>query len=197
MDLTTVDRVQAILNSGGASTDTLTSLITQVITDVSGRVEEQLGRGAESKERTEVFDTEAPMWAILLETFPLVLSPAPVVTYDPERGFTGVDPLDESLYAVDFNRGVIRFDHWWPAEHPRCLMVTYTGGMGADTAGFINAFPMIAHAVDLQVAHLIQRRRALGATGESVGGGSISSIGAYDLLPEVSNIVSLYRRRMV
>lgn len=198
MDLTTTERVQTLLNSGGASLTGLDALISQVITDVSGRVEEHLGRAALVAERTEVFDVETPMRGVLLEAFPVLDAPAPIVKYSRDRAFGSAEAMDTEWYAVDLQRGIIRFDGWWPIGcSPRTLQIVYTGGMAADTAAFIAAWPMVAHAVDLQVSHLIQRRRGLGATGESVGAGSISVIGAYDLLPEVSNIIGLYRRRMV
>jgi hypothetical protein len=74
------------------------------------------------------------------------------------------------------------------------MKITYTGGMAADTAGFISAFPDIAGAVDHQVAYLWHRRNELGIASVSGDAGSVS-VGADSWLPWVKVILEQYRRR--
>lgn len=192
MDLTTTARVQRLLESGGASVGQHATLLGDLIPAVSARIEEYLGRGAETTSRTEYFDTEPTLFRVVLHAYPV--SSVAQVRYDTLRVYDSSAEVASSEYAVDTDRGFISFDRYGFVVAARGLKVVYTGGMAATTDAFVAAFPAIAHACDLQVASLIQRRLALGATSVNAGGGSKAWVGGYDLLPEVKAILDLYRR---
>ena len=192
MDLTTATRVQRLLESGGASVGQHVTLLGDIIPAVSARVEEYLGRSAEAASRTEYFDTEPSLFRVVLEGYPV--SSVTSVRYDPLRVYDSSSEIAATEYAVNTARGIISFERVGFVVAARGLKITYTGGMAADTAAFVAAFPAVAHACDLQVAALIQRRLALGATSVNAGGGSKAWVGGYDLLPEVRSILDLYRR---
>lgn len=193
MDLTTVARVQSLLESGGASVSQHTGLLGDIVTATSARVEEYLGRDAQVASRTEFFDSEPSLFRIVLSAYPVTSVAG--IWYDPVRAYDSSSQIAASEYAVDTDRGFVSFDRMTFVVAPRGIKITYTAGMASNTAGFVTAYPAIAHAVDLQAASLIQRRLSLGATSTSAGGGSKSYVGGYDMLPEVKAILDLYRRR--
>jgi hypothetical protein len=86
----------------------------------------------------------------------------------------------------------------WPAvgevDAPSALKVTYTGGMGTTTANFISGYPDIAHAIDLQCAHIYHTRNYAGTLSQSGDSGSVS-IQTVDWLPEVKATLDRYRVR--
>lgn len=193
MDLTTTTRVQSLLESGGASVAQHTTLLGDIVSATSARVEEYLGRAAQSASRTEYFDTEPSLFRVVLAAYPVTT--VSLVRYDPTRAWDASSEIAATEYAVDTDRGFLSFERYGFAVAARGLKITYTGGMAASTAAFIAAYPALAFAVDLQVASLMQRRLSLGATSTSAGGGSKSFQGGYDLLPEVRATLDLYRRR--
>lgn len=192
MDLTTTTRVQTLLESGGATVSQHAALLGDLVPAVSARVEEYLGRSAQTASRTEYFDTEPSLFRVVLTAYPVTT--VSLVRYDPLRVYDSASEIDSTEYAVDTDRGFISFDRVGFSVAMRGLKVTYTGGMAANTAAFVSAFPAIAHACDLQIASLIQRRLSLAATSANAGAGSKAYVGAYDLLPEVKSTLDLYRR---
>lgn len=193
MDFTTAARIQRLLESGGAASGAHTTLLADLIPGVSARLEEYLGRGAKSEARTDYFDAEPGLVRVVLDAFPVASLTS--VRYDTGRTFAAPSDLPASVYTLDSARGILTFDRANFVVSPRAIQVAYTGGMAADTNAFITAFPALAHAADLQVASLIQRRLSLGASSVNAGGGSKAWVGGYDLLPEVRSILDLYRRR--
>lgn len=192
MDLTTSARVQRLLESGGASVGQHAALLADLIPGVSARMEEYLGRVAQSGSRVEYYDAEPGLVRILLDAYPI--SSVTDLRYDPVRAYDASSVVSSSEYAVDLDRGIVTFDpgqRWQVA--PRAIRVSYSGGMAANTNAFIAAFPALAHAADLQTANLIQRRLALGTS--SIYSGGKAFAGGYELLPEVTAILDLYRRR--
>lgn len=197
MDMTTTARVQALLESGGASAAANTALIGTLIANVSARVAERLGRAVLVGAQTEVFATDYDMRAVLLHAFPV--SAVASVRYSEAlpRAWTAAEDVSDGLYTVDLERGIVWFDGATFDRIPRSLEVKYTGGMAANAAAFVAAYPDLAHAVDLEVAHLFRRRMALGGTAQSAGAGSTTYTGPYTMLPEVLDAINLHRRRMV
>lgn len=193
IDLTTVARVKALLNNAHSTFDTL---FAQLIRFYSARFEKELGRSIETTERTEQYDIETGQSVVVLRAFP-VIEVASVVN-DGSRQFDG-DALDSSLFYVNGDRGLIEFDGVDLVPGPGVLRVTYTAGMtdeGATdpTASFIENYPDIAQAMDLQVAEVYRRKDRLGANSMSFQGGGVGYESAVKLLPEVERTLAFHRR---
>lgn len=194
MDLTTLARVKAVLEQGGVSADALDGLITSLIPGVSARMEQLLGRHVEAAERTEDFNADPRDHGLVLYGFPVTAVAS--VSYDESRTFGASTVVDSGLYHVDLARGVLRWDGFRLGAGPGVIRIVYTGGMAANTAAFITAFPDLALACDLQVSYLVQRRSAPGGTATVAGAGSRSYVDAYNLLPDVKDAVLAHRRRV-
>jgi len=105
--------------------------------------------------------------------------------------------IDSTAYYLNTETGVITFDGVGLVPGPGVLRVIYAGGMAADAASFIVAFPDIADACDMQVIAHYQRRSQLSAQGVSVGGGNVSYTSAIKLLPGVMAVLGKYRRMAI
>lgn len=195
VDLTTKARVQALLASGGQKTTPFDSWLPTLISDVSARFERYMGRGTKAEARTEDFDAAPDVDRFFLEAYPV--SAVASVSYDPDRAFGAETVLDADSYALDARRGIVILDHYALGRYsPRAVRIVYTGGLGAAAANVVSSYPDLALAADLQIAHLLKQRNALGATAVSAGGGSTSFVGGYALLPEVVATLESYRRRL-
>lgn len=193
IDLTTVTRVKALLNNASTTFDTL---FAQLIRFYSARFEKELGRHIETVERTEQYDVEVGRSVVALRAYPVVEVTS--VKNDGARRFEG-DPLDASVFYVNVDRGLIEFDGVELVPGPGVLRVTYTAGMtdeGATdpTDSFIENYPDLAQAMDLQVAEIYRRKDKLGANNMSFQGGGVGYESAVKLLPEVERTLALHRR---
>ena len=195
MDLTTKERVKVLTEAGGHGNDSLDTLYAKVITEVSAAVEKYLDRYALEATRTETLDVFDGQSVLTLRGYPVNASPAPVVKCDAARAFGSDSVVSDSLYAIDHETGQVLFDGFLPTPGPRVAAVTYKGGMAADVAGFVSAYPDIAGAVDLQVATLIQRRGNLSAQSAGAGSGNAAWEGSYKLLAEVTRVLDSHARR--
>lgn len=154
MDLTTTTAVKAKLGiTGDAGTD---AILDGLINEVSQAAEEFLGRHAEVAARTEVYPI-APLQRFLrLRGGPI--SSVTSVKYASTPVFTDVDALETDVYHIWNARSQIEFLSlaWLPRGYAQ---VVYTGGMAANTAAFITAFPRIAGAVENEVINRYNRRK--------------------------------------
>lgn len=192
MDLTTTTRVRTLLEGGGIQQANLATLIAQAITDVSGYVERYLDRGAQVGARVEILDVQPLAQAFRLYGYPVTSFTD--IRHDTGRGFAASTVVPSTAYVRDDTNGWVTFDRYFLADGPGVLRIAYSGGMAADTASFVAAFPAIASAVDQQVAALIQRRHSLSGQNVSAGNMSAGFVGAYDLLPSVTQVLNEYRR---
>ena len=173
MDLTTLARVKELLKRTDGADDTL---LAQLIKSVSRQIEKHLNRHAERIARTELYDVEPGQNLIFLQGSPVLASPAPVFKNDPERDFDAFSIVDADLFFLDLKNGVATFDKVRILHDPGAMQVVYTGGLAVSTALLISddEFTDIVLAADLQVAHLFQRKDAIGLTGFSAAGGTVS-----------------------
>lgn len=178
MDLTTTARVAAIIAPGQTLSASTTAALAQLITSVSAAAEVVMDRAAQSSARTEYFTVEPGQRRFSLRAWPV--SAVSSVNYDLDNAWTGAAlDADEFVSPVYSPTGelVIRYallarEH--EVDAPSALRVIYTGGMAADAAAFIAAFPDVAEAVELQVAHLWHARNAPGMSSVSGDGGNVS-----------------------
>lgn len=192
IDLTTTARVKAVLDLTVATKDVL---IADMIKSASQAIEEFMARLTKEEARTEQYDVEPGQQKIFLRTFPIKATPAATFKNDTAREFgVGIIAFAADTFYLDLRRGTVEFDRIRLIHGPGTLQVTYTGGMGTDTANFITRFPEIAKACDFQVATQFKRREQLGLSGFSAEGGSVSFEPAGDLIPAVKKAVRKYRR---
>ena len=196
LELTTATRVKAYAEGFGGKSwgTTADALLAQVIPDVSRRVEQYLCRHMKSEARTEYVTLQSGQRLVSLKGFPVAASPAAVLKNDSLRTFGSDTVVTATNYFLDLVLGVVEFDGWVPVPGPGVLQVVYTGGMAADTASFVAAYPDIAGAADRQVLYVVQRRLNPGGTLQQAGGASATYEGPLKLLPDVEQALAPYRR---
>jgi len=195
MNLTTLARVQAVI---GDTSATLDAILNQWIADLSAEVERALGRGTESVARVEHFSPWRGQ-----RIFPLLGYPIASITHVKEdtsdRTFTDASSstLPTDVYVADSQLGHLVVHSWELVGGPKSLEVSYVGGMAADTAGFVAAFPDIAGAMDLQVAFWLKRRNTLAESATTVAGATTTTHNPVEWLPQLRSAVARHRRLLV
>lgn len=197
MDLTTLARVKEVL--GGLSGVTVEdTVLGQLIAGVSARVEAELDREVQSGTFTETFDAQDGQ-----RVFPLRGYPVTSVTSVKEDSYDGsfgasATTLAATYYRIAKRTGLLTLVDWSVTGDPQSIQVVYVGGMAANTAAFVAAFPDLATAVDLQVAFLHRRKTTMGASSVSVQGSSVQFlIDRVAFLPEVHDAIQRHRRLVV
>lgn len=196
MNLSTVARVKALITSTGTANAGTDAEIAVVLATVSEAVEAYLDRETTAAAKTEYFDIEPWTAMVRLRAFPV--SALTSVHYDEDQVFGSDTLLTSSDYydpTLD-RRGSLRFKvPFTPSDtRPNALKVIYTGGMAADAASFVTAYPDIAGAVDVQTAHEWQRRGALGVSSINYPDGTTASMTFDRWIPSVKQVLDHHRR---
>jgi hypothetical protein len=191
VDLTTLARVKARRDLAGTGDD---ALLSEFISAVSQTVEQLMHRHVLEAERTEVVRLERYQRTATLPGRPLSAVSAVTVGYRPSLDGSSVS--DPSTYDVLEEQGQVRLN-WAPPWAPTYVSVTYTGGMAADTAAFIAAYPELADAVDVEVVHRWNRRKNPGSESTKVGEATVARTGAYGLHEHLRELVARYKIRRV
>jgi hypothetical protein len=198
IEWTTVERVKALLGAGGTNLDSsLDSLIGSLIALYSSRFEKELGRKVETTEYTQTFDIEDDQRLVFLPAFPVAEVAA--VRNDISHAFDVDTEVDEETYYLDAERGVLIFEQGLLVPGFAALQVTWTGGMTDDgvtdpTASFIDLYPDLAAAVDMQCCETVRRKDRMGASNTSFAGGGTTFEGALKVLPEVERTLAAHKR---
>ena len=193
MDLTTTARVAALIGKDFTHDGKAEAQIARLVTLYSNSFKTYLNRETLAAAQTEYFTvTDGRM-------FDLKAYPVTSVTsvYNDSSRVWDTGEIDSTAYYLNTETGVITFDGVGLVPGPGVLRVIYAGGMAADAAAFIAAFPDIADACDMQVIAHYQRRSQLSAQGVSVGGGNVSYTSAIKLLPGVMAVLGKYRRMAI
>ncbi len=193
MDLTTLARIKTLLAIDTAETQH-DALLSQLISAVSAEAEVFLDRHAQQVARVEQYDVYNRQAVFFLRGYPVLVAPAPTVNHNLDRDFSGAD-LSVDAYYLELATGKLTVDRVELTPGPGVLEVSYTGGMAASTAALVTAFPAVAHAVDIQVAFVFQRRHSLGISGFSAEGGSVSLETPVELIPIVKSSLKRFRRK--
>jgi hypothetical protein len=200
LDLTTLARVKTLIGEESNEQD---DLLAQLIRSTSARIEGELGRKAKRQEYTEVYPLSESRHVLLLRAIPVDTDEDMVVKASASMDFSASTPLvANSGYVLDPQTSLLRFYGQFIAPRrpgstqpsgPIYIQVQYTGGMAETTSAFVEAYPEIAEAVDLQVAYLHKRRNSPGGN-MTVGSGSTSFESQYGLLSEVKALLAQHRR---
>ena len=197
MDLTTAARVATLIVPGETAPSAFNTVIGQVITAVSAAAERYLGRWAQTTSRTEYFTVSPGKRVYRMRAFPVTTLTSVYLDVDQAFGADTALTSDDYFNPTLSNDGIFALK-LWPAvgeiDAQSALKVTYTGGMATTTANFISGYPDIAHAIDLQCAHIYHTRNYAGTLSQSGDSGSVS-IQTVDWLPEVKATLDRYRVR--
>ena len=151
--------------------DLLDERLAQLIAAVVDQIESRMWHTyVERKTRTEY-----PFYSYGDRT--LSIRGAPIkrvdsVIYDPDRVFTG-DPVDGSLYFVDFEAAQIVFDEPIYSRKERTIQVVYSGGLASDFASLKASYARLVQGVCIWVGDWIDRSARMTArermSGEGLG----------------------------
>jgi hypothetical protein len=194
MDLSTLARVKVHLDATGQKIVKAESesMLSALITAYSASFETYLNRTVEATSRTLQTNVHPGERVFELPAYPVTAITS--VKNAEDRDFASATAIDSDDYYCDTEKGLLYVDGYVLLPGPGVLQVVYTGGMAADAASFVTAFPEIAAALDLQVVSHWQRKDQLAAQGVSLGQGSKSFTGPVKLMPEVRATLAKFRR---
>ena len=197
MDFTTTVRCGNLAAPGQTLTAANTTILTQLIASVSASAEKLMDRIALSGSQTEYHTVDPGQTVFALRAWPV--SALTSIHFDTEQAWGSETEVTAGNYAspVYDRSGLLSLDNspvsiTQPTSRRSALKVVYTGGMAANVAAFIAAYPDIAEAVDAQVVHLYHARNTLGGVVSGSGGSSTPSSTAW--LPRTHEILTMYRR---
>lgn len=192
MNVTTLAKIKERLGLGDADTEHNT-LLTTILTNVSGRIERFLNRTLETGSVTRIFDVADGQRVFSLKAYPV--SAITSVKNDTEWDWSGTSAMDSSYYQENAASGVLYF--WANVLVPgyQALQVIYSGGMAADADALIAAYPDLSEAGINQVVYEFNHRDSIGIpTLVAAGGASLSFVQDSDLLPSVRGALKSLRR---
>lgn len=197
MDATTVARVKALLDITGSSQDTV---LGSMISAVSKRIEAYLDRPLELTSRTETYSIKPRQNKLYLRAYPVTSISSVKIALD--WNFGAVTATSSNDYHVIADNGTLHFTffpvrNWLDdnyATAPDVIQVVYTAGFAADTATLISEYPDIAMAADLQTVAMWRRRDTPQGNSINVGNSSIQYEKPLNLVPDVIEALSPYRR---
>lgn len=188
MDMTTLARVKILTPVATADEARVSAWIAQL----SSEVERALNRVVLAAAQTDYFNVRQGQRVFQIHAYPVTAWTE--VANDTDRSFGSETVIASSSYATWDANGVLEFDIYQPVQGAKVLRVKYTGGMAASAAAFVAAYPDLAGAIDAQIAHMIQRRWALGAESISADGASISVNDPTKWLPVLKRAIDTHRR---
>lgn len=196
VDATTLDRIKLRYDVGGSSSKD--ALLAELITSVSGQIQDFLGKPLSQEARTELYEVKPRSYVTFLRAAPVASVASVKVRSELSVDFATVTATDADLYEVEAETGCLIFDKSAVLyEGPLRLQVTYTAGLAADTTALIAAYPQIAEAADVQVRELLRAYDAGTFRAGSLVTGQGQTIGrtsAFDLLPYVKSALGPLRR---
>ena len=193
MDLTTKDRFFAFFpdSTDGAAKQSFTAQLGMRISSVSKsviRYLENKGRHVEAKERTEKFTpAKDGTREVRLKGYPVSGVESVTVFGDAWTSEDGDFVVNSAFGNILFNQKIYRDDDLYHGA----ISVTYTGGMAADTDGFVNEYPDIESAVLMQISFELSRYKSI-ANKSQANGAATTSYNDYGLLPELCRILDSY-----
>lgn len=169
------------------------SLINTLIQNVSDRIQTFLNRQLLKEQRTQYFTTGRRKYYV--SGYPVDNTATITVVVD-----TSAQTVNDDYYLWA-DDGLFEFEYTATLTQPKEMSITYTGGypgsltMVGGKATYVLSVPdAIGYACLLQVAFIFRRRKDIGLTSISMPDGSVSTLYAGDLLPEVKNILKMYRK---
>lgn len=197
MDATTIARVKALLDITSSSYD---AVLTTIVAAVSKRIETYIDRPLEQKSRTETYPIRPRQKMLFLRAYPVASITSIKIATDWD--YASATAVESDDYNCTSDTGTVHFsfcpitsylDSNYDAA-PDAIQVVYNGGLAADTASLINDYPDIAFAADLQSVAMWRRRDTPQGNSLNMGGSSISYEKPLNLVPDVIEALTPYRR---
>ena len=162
MDLTTLAKYKLFdtrYNGQQPASTNQDGLLQDAITSISALVTKQLCRVVQIGSFVTPYNTFSHVRSLRVPAFPVSMLTS--VTLDG-------DDITQYAYC-DMQFGRVLFSHPVKAKYPMGLVISYTGGMAADTASFALAYPGLVMEIHKQIKFELVRRPTLGQ--ETVGTG--------------------------
>jgi hypothetical protein len=198
MDLTTLEKVKALLQGDTPLGPEADDLLSWLITAVSKRAEAFCNREFEKKERVEFHDGGGRY--VYLRALPVaeIASIKCSDTWD----WPATSPLSVISYAFDEATGMVLYRGGdWPYGEG-AIRVTYRGGFDPLPAegteppeGYVPVPEDLQQAVSTQVAYEYRRRNDPGLQAVAFPDGSIQKMDVGEFLSSVKTTLLRYRRR--
>lgn len=193
IQLCSLAEIKAFLEIETATT-TFDALLNSMIKYVSDRIQTFINRNLRKEQRTEYFNAGKRKY--YLSAYPVDTSSTITVVLDDTTETINDD------YFIWADEGLMEFDWKTSYIEPKQLYITYTGGYASSTVSISGSVEDILLAVPdglkyacvLQTAFMFRRRKDIGLSSISMPDGSINTMLAADLLPEVKNILKSMRK---
>ena len=185
MDMTTLSAYKlfdARFNGNQPTATHQDAVIQDAITSISALVEQELGRAVQVAPMVSQFSALISTRAFSLKSTPITVFTS--ITIDGDDYTTKC--------AVDMTYGRVILHYPVKAKYPLSVIITYTGGMAADTPSFMTAYPGLVMEIHKQIKFELVRRPTLGQ--EVVGTGQErATLTRNVLIPSLMNAISKYR----
>lgn len=179
-----------VWSTQGASAEGL-ARVNALIPVVSRQIERYLGREIELKARVEDYSLRQFQRTVLLRNAPVTELTS--VSFDPRARFDGSGGNDFDV-NLDPETGLLHILDELGEWGPNSLRVSYTGGIAATAEDVVANYPDIAHAANLQLGHILERRVNPGARRDVSAVGGATYTGEVDLLKYAKQLLHPYRR---
>lgn len=194
MDLTTVADVKEYLESQ-SDDSRVEALIQAFITGLSAEVEQYLDRELVAGTYTEYHDVAYNQFQLFLRAYPVTSITG--IWNDTSRVFAASSAVSADTYKLYEDRGKLYFDGIALYPGPGVVKIVYAGGMAADSAAFIAAYPAIAHACAAEVAARFQRKNQQGAAAVNFATGGVSLLPRGQFVTNIEDVLQPYARILV
>jgi hypothetical protein len=197
VDATTIARVKALLDISSTNYDTE---LTTMVSAVSKRIETFIDRPLELAARTETYSIRPRQNKLFLRAYPVTTITTVKIATDWD--YAAATAVTASDYHVVADSGTLHFQFYPISNYlgdnyayaPDAVQVVYTGGFDTSTVNLITNYPDIAMAADLQTVAMWRRRDTPQGNNISIGNSSIAYETPLNLVPDVIEALTPYRR---
>jgi hypothetical protein len=188
--LTTDARFKAQKRDTGDRDDGIIALL---IPAISGAIARFLDRHLDQADRTEYFDVRPGQQRYQLRGYPVDDGETFEVRNDINTDFGTATVVSSDNYFINTTTGLLVVNGQSLDVGAQALRIQYTGGLVADIAALQSDHPEVEAAVWFEISQALQKNPNYHAVSKSVGGSSIASEGAIDLLPWTKSILGHLR----
>lgn len=185
MKLVSVLEVKDFLEKTDSEHD---SLLSNLIEDISSRIETFLNRNLTKTEYTEYFNGGRHRYHV--KAYPIDTGQTITVSISGTTSYT----INNEYYVWE-DEGIFEFVTAPSTTLPKQIKLVYTGGY-TETNGVLQVPTDIKRACKMQVVFEFRKRSNLGNKFTSLPDGGVSVEYGGDLLPDVKKILKAHRNRM-
>lgn len=194
MNLTTYESYRVFEPSKAQVAPDYIARVNASISSVSAKFAALLGRQVEIGETEESFTppSGSGLHGVSVQAYPI--QSVDSITFDSvelatDEFFVSNSKLGRIVFTPSLLRATLA-----PGYVRNSVRITYTGGMAADTADFIQKYPDIVAEVNAQIRFELSRISTIAETSQTANG-ETSNLAEYDLIPSAKRIIKKYRRK--